>query len=98
MTDMKASVKISFYFMGEEATTDMYINWQNDYSGCDYRVLEWFRNEYNKGMARYAEICKPKPKPMSPEEQAERELLAKLQEKYKCPTCGDDREGSHYDC
>lgn len=55
MTDFKVSIKISWEGMGVKDSTDMWINYtpSSECPGLDARVIEFFRENWNKAYTRY---------------------------------------------
>lgn len=85
MTDFKASIIIKFHFMGKDYKTDMWINYWDNGDGIDDRIVEWFRECYEDGMARHDKQCM---KIYTEEHEGEIEKnekaeLKRLKEKYK---------------
>lgn len=88
MSDFRASIKIEFDFMDKTETADMYINYMGRDSECpglDDRVVKFFRDAYEAGMARYDSIVyEANRKSHEAEvENNERAELKRLKDKYE---------------
>lgn len=54
MGDHRASCKIEFTFHGKTVKGEWdHVNWCDNRSGIDERVLDWFQKAYDDGMDRY---------------------------------------------
>ena len=53
MGDHRASVKVKFEMHGIKAEQEWWMNWFDDGSGCDRRIVEWFEEQSRKAMAKY---------------------------------------------
>lgn len=88
MGDHRASIKIEMEFHGVKEKTDMWINYfPHDCCNMDRRVIEFFDDVYERGMAKYdkfvaKERAKERGKEIEEEEKAE---LKRLQKKYNSP-------------
>jgi len=81
MGDMRASIKIEAEICGVKDTWDTWINYSpNDCCGVDERVLTFFRRLYARASARSDKIDLQAEKERK--EEAERDMLARLKEKY----------------
>lgn len=84
MGDHRADIKIEFTIHGKTYEMDSYINWFDDGSGVDARVVEFFRNAWNDAKGRYDAACAAR---LAQEralqvEVEERNELARLKAKY----------------
>jgi len=82
--DHRADVKIAFTIHGKTYTMDSYINWFDDGSGVDSRVVEFFRDAWNDAKARYdAEVDALYQREHAADlERSERAELDRLTKKY----------------
>jgi len=88
MGDHRASIKIEFSMHGHEAKTDMWVNY-HPADDCvphkvDRRVLEWLTTAYEEAMNRWFDAeFDQKEMDRAKAENAEREELARLKQKYE---------------
>lgn len=53
MGDHRATVKIEFTIHGKTYKMDSWINWFDDGTGVDQRVIDFFRDSWDDARARY---------------------------------------------
>lgn len=85
MGDHRATVKVEFTIHGKTYTMDSWINWFDDGSGVDQRVIDFFRASWEDAKTRYdAELEALYAREHARDiEAAERRELARLTAKYK---------------
>lgn len=88
MGDHRATVKIEFTFHGKTYRMDSWINWSpTEYNGVDQRVIDFFCQATEDGLARYheEEMAYHAEQRKKEAEENERKELARLKKKYESP-------------
>ena len=88
MGDHRASVKIEFTIHGQTYRMDSYINWFDDGTGVDGRVIKFFSDSWQDARARYDEqlAAYEEERDREDRERAERAELERLKAKYEHQT------------
>lgn len=85
MGDHRADIKLEMTAHGKTYKHEMYINYFDNGSGCDDRIIEWFAQSWADAMSRYdaqmAEYYESERK--AKEDEADRREYARLQAKFK---------------
>lgn len=86
MSDHRFEVKIEFSIYGQSFDWDASLNWSpNDFTGVDYRLIDWFADCYVKARAGYdhQNMIEDQARDWAKTEALERAQLARLKAKYE---------------
>jgi len=96
MGDHRISIKMEVEFHGVKEKADWWLSWSphgSDCDGLDQRLIDWFRDINDRGMAKYADMIYESQSEERERKERETELatLKRLKEKYERPDAAPSR-------